>query len=82
MRRHHWGYGPDEALDTEALIAEEYRGIRPASGNPAWPDHSEKATLFELLDATAHTGASLTENYAMWPASTVAGLYFSHPAAK
>ena len=82
VRRLDWGYTPDEALDTEALIGEKYRGIRPAPGYPACPDHSEKATLFELLDATTHTGATLTENYAMWPASTVAGWYFSHPASK
>ena len=82
VRRQHWGYAPDEALDTEALIAEQYRGIRPAPGYPACPDHSEKAALFGLLEATAHTGASLTENYAMWPASTVAGWYFSHPESK
>ena len=82
VRRVHWGYAPDEALDTESLIAEKYRGIRPAPGYPACPDHSEKATLFELLDATQHTGATLTENYAMWPASTVAGWYFSHPESK
>ena len=77
-----WGYAPDEALANDQLIAEQYRGIRPAPGYPACPDHTEKATLFELLDATSHTGARLTENYAMWPASTVAGWYFSHPAAK
>ena len=82
VRRVHWGYAPDEALDTESLIAEKYRGIRPAPGYPACPDHSEKATLFELLDATKHTGATLTENYAMWPASTVAGWYFSHPESR
>ena len=82
VRRVHWGYAPEETLDTESLIAEKYRGIRPAPGYPACPDHSEKATLFELLDATEHTGATLTENYAMWPASTVAGWYFSHPESK
>ena len=82
VRRVDWGYQPDEALDNESLIAEKYRGIRPAPGYPACPDHSEKATLFEMLDATAHTGATLTENYAMWPASSVSGWYFSHPAAR
>ena len=82
VRKTHWGYAQDEVLDSDALIAEKYRGIRPAPGYPACPDHSEKATLFELLDATEHTGASLTENYAMWPASSVAGWYFSHPAAR
>ena len=82
VRRLDWGYEPDEALDRASLIAERYRGIRPAPGYPACPDHSEKATLFGLLDATHHTGASLTENYAMWPASTVAGWYFAHPASR
>ena len=82
VRKTHWGYAQDEVLDSDALIAEKYRGIRPAPGYPACPDHSEKATLFELLNATEHTGARLTENYAMWPASSVAGWYFSHPAAR
>ena len=77
-----WGYAPDEALDKDALIGERYRGIRPAPGYPACPDHSEKETLFQLLDAPRHIGAELTENYAMWPASTVAGWYFAHPQAK
>jgi 5-methyltetrahydrofolate--homocysteine methyltransferase len=82
VRKTHWGYAADEQLDREQLIKERYVGIRPAPGYPACPDHSEKATLFELLNATEHTRARLTENYAMWPASTVAGWYFSHPAAK
>ena len=82
VRKALWGYAEDESLDNQALIAERYRGIRPAPGYPACPDHSEKATLFALLDAPRHTGAELTENYAMWPASTIAGWYFSHPAAK
>ena len=77
-----WGYAPDEALDRDALIGERYRGIRPAPGYPACPDHSEKETLFQLLDAPRLIGAKLTENYAMWPASTVAGWYFAHPQAK
>ena len=77
-----WGYEPEEALGNDELIAERYRGIRPAPGYPACPDHTEKATLFELLDATRRTGATLTENFAMWPASTVAGWYFSHPDAR
>ena len=81
VRMTHWGYATGETLGNDELIAEQYRGIRPAPGYPACPDHSEKATLFALLDATTHTGASLTENYAMWPASTVSGWYFSHPAA-
>ena len=82
VRKTLWGYAPDEALDVEALLRERYRGIRPAPGYPACPDLSEKDTLFALLDATRHTGATLTENYAMWPASTIAGWYFAHPDAK
>ena len=82
VRKDFWGYAADEELSTPDLIGERYRGIRPAPGYPACPDHTEKATLFELLDATRHTGATLTENFAMWPASTVAGWYFSHPACK
>ena len=82
VRKTLWGYAPDEALDVEALLRERYRGIRPAPGYPACPDLSEKDTLFALLDATRHTGATLTENYAMWPAATIAGWYFAHPDAK
>ena len=79
VRKELWGYAPDEALDNAALIAEKYRGIRPAPGYPAQPDHTEKATLFRLLDATNAAGIELTESYAMWPGSSVSGLYFSHP---
>jgi 5-methyltetrahydrofolate--homocysteine methyltransferase len=82
VRRESWGYAPDENLSNEQLIAENYRGIRPAPGYPAQPDHSEKATLFRLLDATARAGVRLTENFAMWPSSSVCGLYFSHPDAR
>ena len=82
VRKTHWGYAPDEALDSDELIGEKYLGIRPAPGYPACPDHTEKATLFELLDATRRTGAKLTENFAMWPASSVAGWYFSHPITR
>lgn len=82
VRREWWGYAPDEALDNDALIAERYRGIRPAPGYPACPEHTEKATLFDLLDATAHTGIRLTESYAMYPAASVSGWYFAHPQAK
>ena len=82
VRTEFWGYAADEALDTEALIKEAYRGIRPAPGYPACPDHSEKETLFRLLDATATTGISLTESFAMLPAASVSGFYFSHPQAK
>jgi 5-methyltetrahydrofolate--homocysteine methyltransferase len=79
VRREFWAYAPDEALTTEDLIRERYRGIRPAPGYPAQPDHTEKRTLFDLLDAEAATGIKLTESYAMWPGSSVSGLYFSHP---
>ncbi len=82
VRREFWGFAADERLDPEDLIRERYRGIRPAPGYPACPDHSEKATLFALLDAADATGAYLTENFAMWPPSTVAGWYFSHPDAR
>jgi 5-methyltetrahydrofolate--homocysteine methyltransferase len=81
VRRELWAYAPEEDLSPEALIREEYRGIRPAPGYPAQPDHTEKRTLFALLDAAAATGIRLTESYAMWPASSVSGLYFSHPAS-
>jgi 5-methyltetrahydrofolate--homocysteine methyltransferase len=79
VRREFWGYAADERLGNEQLIAEAYRGIRPAPGYPAQPDHSEKATLFDLLEAQAATGIRLTESYAMWPPASIAGLYFGHP---
>jgi 5-methyltetrahydrofolate--homocysteine methyltransferase len=82
IRREFWGYAPDEDLGNAQLIAEEYRGIRPAPGYPACPDHTEKATLFRLLDAEANTGIRLTESFAMYPASSVSGWYFSHPASR
>ncbi len=82
VRRVLWGYAPDESLDTDALIAERYRGIRPAPGYPACPDHSEKGAVFRLLDAEARVGISLTESYAMRPAASVSGLYFAHPEAR
>ncbi len=82
VRTTYWGYAPDEDLTTEQLIREEYRGIRPAPGYPACPDHTEKATIFALLDATRATGISLTESFAMLPAASVNGLYFSHPQAR
>ncbi|MFK8250740.1 methionine synthase [Ancylobacter terrae] len=81
VRKEFWAYAPDEALDNADLIRESYRGIRPAPGYPAQPDHTEKATLFNLLDATAKIGAELTESYAMWPGAAVSGLYFAHPEA-
>ena len=79
VRKEFWAYAPDETLDNEALIAEGYRGIRPAPGYPACPDHTEKRTLFDLLNATENTGIRLSENFAMLPASSVSGYYFSHP---
>ncbi|WP_319775536.1 methionine synthase [Breoghania sp.] len=79
VREELWGYAPEEALSNEELIKETYQGIRPAPGYPAQPDHTEKETLFEILDVEARTGIKLTESYAMWPASSVSGLYFAHP---
>ncbi len=81
VRTEIWGYAADEALDSDALIAESYRGIRPAPGYPACPDHTEKRTLFELLDVEACIGIRLTESYAMIPAASVSGWYLAHPAA-
>ena len=81
VRTELWGYAPDEALDVDALIAEQYRGIRPAAGYPAQPDHTEKATLFRLLNATQAAGIELTESFAMTPPAAVSGLYFAHPEA-
>jgi len=82
VRKEFWGYAADESLDKDALIKEKYRGIRPAPGYPACPDHTEKATLFELLQVEQKTDMSLTESFAMLPAASVNGLYFSHPQAK
>jgi 5-methyltetrahydrofolate--homocysteine methyltransferase len=82
VRKALWGYAPSEALDNEALIEESYRGIRPAPGYPACPDHTEKRTLFDLLDAKRRIGVQLTESCAMLPASSVSGWYFAHPRAK
>jgi 5-methyltetrahydrofolate--homocysteine methyltransferase len=80
--REEWGYGSGEGLGYEDLIREKYRGIRPAPGYPASPDHTEKRTLFDLLEAEKTIGISLTESYAMHPASSVSGLYFSHPESR
>jgi len=77
-----WGFGKSEGLDTGELISEKYRGIRPAAGYPACPDHTEKRTLFDLLDAEASTGVELTESYAMTPGASVSGLYFAHPESR
>jgi 5-methyltetrahydrofolate--homocysteine methyltransferase len=81
VRKEFWGYASDENLTNEGLIGEEYQGIRPAPGYPAQPDHTEKATLFSLLEAERRIGVTLTESYAMWPGSSVSGLYLSHPEA-
>jgi 5-methyltetrahydrofolate--homocysteine methyltransferase len=82
IARDAWGFGRDENLSTEDLIREKYRGIRPAAGYPASPDHTEKRTLFDLLNAEQNCGIVLTESYAMYPGASVSGLYFSHPEAK
>ncbi len=79
VRKEFWGYGADEAFTPDQLVGEPYRGIRPAPGYPAQPDHTEKTTLFHLLNAKQRIGVSLTESYAMWPGSSVSGLYLSHP---
>ncbi|MEW6436120.1 MAG: methionine synthase [Pseudomonadota bacterium] len=81
VRREFWAYAPDETLTDEDRIGEKYRGIRPAPGYPAQPDHTEKATLFELLQAARRIGVKLTESFAMWPGSSVSGLYLAHPQA-
>ena len=82
VRKEFWGYAEDEALRNDDLIRERYRGIRPAPGYPACPDHTEKATLFDLLDAPANAGLELTEHFAMFPTAAVSGWYFSHPESK
>jgi 5-methyltetrahydrofolate--homocysteine methyltransferase len=82
VRREFWGYAPDEALDNDQLIAEAYRGIRPAAGYPACPDHTEKGPLFRLLDAPGAAGITLTESFAMYPAAAVSGYYLAHPHAR
>lgn len=82
VRREFWGYAPDEAIGPDDLILEKYQGIRPAPGYPAQPDHTEKTTLFRLLDAERTAKVTLTESFAMWPGSSVSGLYFSHPQSE
>ena len=82
VRREFWGYAPEESLTNEQLVREEYRGIRPAPGYPACPDHTEKGALWTLLDAEAASGIRLTESFAMYPAASVSGWYFSHPQAR
>jgi 5-methyltetrahydrofolate--homocysteine methyltransferase len=82
VRREFWGYASDEKLGSEALIREEYRGIRPAPGYPACPEHTEKRTLWSLLDVEANVGITLTESCAMSPGAAVSGYYFSHPDSR
>jgi 5-methyltetrahydrofolate--homocysteine methyltransferase len=77
-----WGYGKVESLSSDDLIDEKYRGIRPAPGYPACPDHTEKRILFDLLEAEQNTGIKLTESFAMYPAAAVSGLYFAHPQSR
>jgi 5-methyltetrahydrofolate--homocysteine methyltransferase len=81
VRKELWGYAAEEAFDNEALVKEKYRGIRPAPGYPAQPDHTEKELIFKLLDAEDRIGVSLTSSFAMSPAPSVSGLYFAHPAS-
>lgn len=82
VRRELWGHAPEESFSPEALISENYQGIRPAPGYPACPDHSEKTKIFDLLDAPNAVGITLTENFAMWPTAAVSGYYFSHPESQ
>jgi 5-methyltetrahydrofolate--homocysteine methyltransferase len=80
--RDEWGYGRGEDLSQSELIEEKYRGIRPAAGYPACPDHTEKGVLWQLLDVEKNTGMRITESFAMWPGSSVSGLYFAHPQSE
>ena len=82
VRKEIWGYASDETLDNESLIGEKYQGIRPAPGYPACPEHTEKLTLFRLLEVEKRIGVTLTESMAMWPAASVSGWYFGHPESK
>jgi 5-methyltetrahydrofolate--homocysteine methyltransferase len=82
VRKEFWAYAPEENFSSQDLIAEAYRGIRPAPGYPAQPDHTEKGTLFRLLDAEKNAGIVLTESFAMWPGSSVSGIYIGHPQAR
>lgn len=82
IRTQYWGYAPEENLSNEELIKERYKGIRPAPGYPACPDHLEKQTLWDMMEVEKHIGVTLTESYAMWPAASVSGYYFAHPEAK
>ncbi|MEO6472633.1 MAG: vitamin B12 dependent-methionine synthase activation domain-containing protein, partial [Aeromicrobium sp.] len=82
VRKEFWGYVPDEHLDNDELIKESYAGIRPAPGYPACPEHTEKATLWDLLNVEENAGIELTESMAMWPGAAVSGFYFSHPQSQ
>ena len=82
VRKEFWGYAKDETLDNKEMVAEKYQGIRPAPGYPACPEHTEKATLFEMLEVEKNTGIKLTESYSMYPAASVSGWYFAHPESK
>jgi len=82
VRKEFWGYAADEGLSNDDMIAEKYRGIRPAPGYPACPEHTEKGPLFALLQAPENVGITLTDSYAMWPASAVSGFYFAHPQSR
>jgi 5-methyltetrahydrofolate--homocysteine methyltransferase len=82
VRQDYWGYAAEEQFSNDELIKEAYAGIRPAPGYPAQPEHSEKGTLFKLLDATDKIGVRLTESYAMWPGSSVSGFYYAHPESR
>lgn len=82
VRIKHWGYAAQESLNNDALIEEQYKGIRPAPGYPACPDHLEKNTLWDLLKVEENIGVKLTESLAMWPAASVSGYYFAHPEAQ
>ena len=82
VRKKYWAYSKDEELNNDQLIREKYKGIRPAPGYPACPDHTEKETIFNLLDTTKNIGVSLTESLAMYPAASVSGWYFANPKAK
>ena len=82
VRKNLWGFAKNENLSHEQIVLGQYHSIRPAPGYPACPDHTEKETLFQILDATKNTGITLTENYAMYPTAAVCGLYFAHPQSK
>ena len=82
VRANYWGYAPDEKADIPLILKEKYRGIRPAPGYPACPEHSEKRVIFDLLNVEKNIGVQLTENYAMYPPASVSGYYFAHPQSK